>query len=205
MRVTKKHQGFTIIEVMIVLAIAGLILLIVFIAVPALQRNGRNYDRKDYTGQIYAQMNEFYTQKHRMPGSIGGSGNFTSPANQTEVCDFLKSLPRVSSGASCGTDHSSFTSSFGGTFSADCVTIQASSYTICYQNQDNVEHGYIGPPDQILIMLGHWCNQGAYADPGQPAWWPVAGNDTNLARYAIWTSLEHLDQPLCLDNYASTF
>jgi prepilin-type N-terminal cleavage/methylation domain-containing protein len=39
-------EGFTIIEVMIVLAIAGLILLIVFLAVPALQRNGRNTQRK---------------------------------------------------------------------------------------------------------------------------------------------------------------
>jgi prepilin-type N-terminal cleavage/methylation domain-containing protein len=38
------HQqaGFTSIEVLIVLAIAGLILLIVFLAVPALQRNSRN-------------------------------------------------------------------------------------------------------------------------------------------------------------------
>jgi len=37
--------GFTIIEVMIVLAIAGTILAIVFIAVPALQRNTRNTER----------------------------------------------------------------------------------------------------------------------------------------------------------------
>ena len=38
----KSSEGFTIIEVMIVLAIAGLIILIVLLAVPALQRNGRN-------------------------------------------------------------------------------------------------------------------------------------------------------------------
>ena len=42
----KRNQGFTIIEVMIVLAIAGLIMLIVFLAVPALQRNQRNTARK---------------------------------------------------------------------------------------------------------------------------------------------------------------
>ncbi len=41
----RKQQGFTIIEVLIVLAIAGLILLIVFLAVPALQRNSRNTQR----------------------------------------------------------------------------------------------------------------------------------------------------------------
>ncbi|HVI60885.1 MAG TPA: type II secretion system protein [Candidatus Saccharimonadales bacterium] len=38
--------GFTIIETLIVLATAGLILLIVFMAIPALQRNSRNNQRK---------------------------------------------------------------------------------------------------------------------------------------------------------------
>lgn len=42
---TNKNRGFTIIEVMIVLAIAGLILAIIFLAVPALQRNSRNTQR----------------------------------------------------------------------------------------------------------------------------------------------------------------
>lgn len=36
------QDGFTIIEVMIVLAIAGLIMVVVFLAVPALQRSSRN-------------------------------------------------------------------------------------------------------------------------------------------------------------------
>ena len=39
---TSKSKGFTIIEVLIVLAIAGLIMVVVFLAVPALQRNARN-------------------------------------------------------------------------------------------------------------------------------------------------------------------
>lgn len=38
----KSAEGFTIIEVLIVLAIAGLIMVVVFLAVPALQRSGRN-------------------------------------------------------------------------------------------------------------------------------------------------------------------
>lgn len=36
--VKNSPRGFTIVEVMIVLAIAGLIMLIVFLAIPALQR-----------------------------------------------------------------------------------------------------------------------------------------------------------------------
>ena len=40
------EKGFTIIEVVLVLAIAGLIFLMVFIALPALQRNQRDTARK---------------------------------------------------------------------------------------------------------------------------------------------------------------
>ena len=42
-----KNQGFTIIEVVLVLAIAGLIFLMVFVALPALQRNQRDAQRKN--------------------------------------------------------------------------------------------------------------------------------------------------------------
>ena len=42
-----KQKGFTIIEVVLVLAIAGLIFLMVFIALPALQRNQRDTSRKN--------------------------------------------------------------------------------------------------------------------------------------------------------------
>ena len=53
--IKKKEGGFTIVEVMIVLAIAGLILAIVFIAVPALQRNSRNTGRRADLGNLRAQ------------------------------------------------------------------------------------------------------------------------------------------------------
>ena len=54
-----KNEGFTIIEVMIVLAIAGLILLIVFLAIPALQRNSRNTQRKNDVSALLGAVNEF--------------------------------------------------------------------------------------------------------------------------------------------------
>ncbi len=55
----KRSEGFTIIEVLIVLAIAGLILLIVFLAVPALQRNSRNSGRKSDVSRIGGAVIEF--------------------------------------------------------------------------------------------------------------------------------------------------
>lgn len=47
-----KKSGFTIIEVVLVLAIAGLIFLMVFIALPALQRNQRDTQRKADMGRL---------------------------------------------------------------------------------------------------------------------------------------------------------
>lgn len=43
----KINTGFTIIEISLVLAIAGLIMLMMFIALPALQRNARDTERKE--------------------------------------------------------------------------------------------------------------------------------------------------------------
>ncbi len=58
-RLKTKQKGFTIIEVMIVLAIAGLILLIVFLAIPALQRAQRNTGRKEDAGRIVTAVGNF--------------------------------------------------------------------------------------------------------------------------------------------------
>ncbi|MCL4358174.1 type II secretion system GspH family protein [Patescibacteria group bacterium] len=71
----KKHNGFTIIETMIVLAIAGLIMLIVFLAVPALQRSARNTSRKNDAGNISSAINTWISNNDgSLPGQTG-SGN----------------------------------------------------------------------------------------------------------------------------------
>src|SRR5580700_1887745 len=54
-----ESKGFTIIEVMIVLAIAGLIMLIVFLAVPALQRTARNTQRKSDASAVASAIANF--------------------------------------------------------------------------------------------------------------------------------------------------
>lgn len=55
----RKENGFTIIEVLIVLAIAGLIMLVVFLAVPALQRNSRNTTRKNDVSSLLGAYSEY--------------------------------------------------------------------------------------------------------------------------------------------------
>lgn len=60
----KRNSGFTIIEVLIVLAIAGLIMVVVFLAVPNLQRNARNNSTKTEANNILAAYSEISDQKN---------------------------------------------------------------------------------------------------------------------------------------------
>ena len=65
----KKNDGFTIIEVLIVLAIAGLILLVVFLAVPALQRNSRNTSRNNDGARLAALATECLANRNGVVAS----------------------------------------------------------------------------------------------------------------------------------------
>lgn len=78
------RQGFTIIEVLIVLAIAGLILLIVFLAVPAAQRNTRNYQRHQNAAALMAEVRE--QQQAR-------SGQLPVSCNNTAATCFVRNVP----------------------------------------------------------------------------------------------------------------
>jgi prepilin-type N-terminal cleavage/methylation domain-containing protein len=73
-------KGFTIIEVLIVLAIAGLILLIVLLAIPALQRSQRNNARKSDAGHTVSAVNSFVADDNGvLPGNKGGAPNGATP------------------------------------------------------------------------------------------------------------------------------
>ncbi|HUD03734.1 MAG TPA: type II secretion system protein [Patescibacteria group bacterium] len=76
----KNKSGFTIIEVLIVLAIAGLIMLIVFLAVPALQRNSRNTQRKNDIASLLSAVSEYSTNHS---GTYPGGGNFSTVFTDT--------------------------------------------------------------------------------------------------------------------------
>ena len=82
---TKRDQkGFTIIEVMIVLAIAGLIIAVVLVAVPQLQRNQRNNARKSILSRIKSEVDNYAGNKngtYPANAAANAAGNFgTSPA-----------------------------------------------------------------------------------------------------------------------------
>lgn len=79
MSVTQKEKGFTIIEVVLVLAIAGLIFLMVFIALPSLQKNQRDTQRKSDLSRVLTQLTTYTTNNRgSIPASLvtttGGGG-----------------------------------------------------------------------------------------------------------------------------------
>lgn len=55
----QQDEGFTIIEVVLVLAIGALIMLMVFIALPALQRNQRDNARKNDISRLQSAVNNY--------------------------------------------------------------------------------------------------------------------------------------------------
>ena len=59
----ENKKGFTIIEVVLVLAIAALIFLMVFIALPALQRNQRDTARKTILGKVTSGITTYQSNK----------------------------------------------------------------------------------------------------------------------------------------------
>jgi len=68
-----KEKGFTIIEVVLVLAIAGLIFLMVFIALPALQRNQRDTQRKNDLSRAQTALNNFQSNnRNQLPNPATG-------------------------------------------------------------------------------------------------------------------------------------
>lgn len=71
-------KGFTIIEVVLVLAIAGLIFLMVFIALPALQRSQRDTQRRDDVSRFASQLTSYATNNRgTLPANGTGSGSVT--------------------------------------------------------------------------------------------------------------------------------
>lgn len=72
-----KEKGFTIIEVVLVLAIAGLIFLMVFIALPALQRGQRDGQRKSDLARAQTKVQDFQTNnRNKLPTDAQWNGAF---------------------------------------------------------------------------------------------------------------------------------
>lgn len=89
--VGNNKKGFTIIEVVLVLAIAGLIFLIVFLAVPALQANRRDTQRRSDLGRFLAQLEQYAANRN-------GTYPTTAQANATGATGFKQQYMKSNTG-----------------------------------------------------------------------------------------------------------
>ncbi len=111
----RNTEGFTIIEVMIVLAIAALILLIVLLAVPALQRNSRNTAIKNDVSAITAGVGEYASNNDgATPSTISASGStVTIGGSGTSSTAKIQSNTTVNSTGTPGTNAGTIVVLFG--------------------------------------------------------------------------------------------
>jgi prepilin-type N-terminal cleavage/methylation domain-containing protein len=86
--VHKDNKGFTIIETLIVMALAGLMIAAVVVAVPQLQRNQRNSVRRDILGRVKAEVDGFSANNSgALPvrAAANTAGNFGSSTADTNA------------------------------------------------------------------------------------------------------------------------
>jgi len=89
-------SGFTIIEVVLVLAIAALIFLMIFVALPALQRGQRDTARKNDFGTIASAVNTYRSNnRNQLPSASADLDSYLDELSQVTSVD-------VQNGASSG-------------------------------------------------------------------------------------------------------
>lgn len=152
-KLKNRKQGFTIIEVLIVLAIAGLILLIVFLAVPALQRSARNTQRKNDGSQIASAFANFIANNNgTLPSLVFDNGttnsiSFTASAtaganSESAKLGFFTSKGSVTEANAAGQDGNIYISKAAATVVADTVVAPGSeSATAVSTNTVSIVYG----------------------------------------------------------------
>lgn len=137
------QKGFSIIEVLIVLAIAGLIMLIVFLAVPALQRNTRNTQRKNDVTALIGALQEYVSNNNgTLPATAAASPDFAKNAklNIIEQADVkftnrtaaLTAIPTYVAGDENKVQINNYTKCAGNAFAATADSVSKRNVTAVY-------------------------------------------------------------------------
>ncbi len=118
------NKGFTIIEVLIVLAIAAVIILIVFLAVPQLSRNNRNTRRRTDGAKALALLQENANNNN------GAAATATTAPNELTTTNANYSIISTVNYNVSGTGFQNLVAS--GTIAADTLYIR--NYSVCTSN-----------------------------------------------------------------------
>ena len=95
-RINNQH-GFTIIEVALVLAIAGLIFLVVFLALPALQNSQKDTARKQDVGRVVSALQSYMADN----GNEFPAGGAFSCLNSSGFSSYVGNLSTMNANSIC--------------------------------------------------------------------------------------------------------
>lgn len=171
----KGYRGFTLIEILIVIAIVGLVLLVVFLIIPTVQRSARNHNRKEAVGFTSASLNEYKSN----------GGTYPLTASQDERTAFINGLK--SSGPT------------------KIFNIVYGTNYLSHQYPYDAPGGPEEALDEVIIIPAHRCNRNPNVGPGDvdyPAE-AVGPYDTDYNVYAVYTLLEvrtGTPRTYCLDS-----
>jgi prepilin-type N-terminal cleavage/methylation domain-containing protein len=203
-----KFHGFTIIEVMIVLAVASLIMVVVALGASQAAKTNRDNHRKAYARQVFEALQEYNKNNGKFPGCDTRMG---CPA--TTMQNFMnKYMPDGRDPSTGNAYRSTPFSASGDTAYGGSATVKSANSASVYV--DNGVWHYLKPNvGQIVIATAHWCYVTTGKDPGASGadhgpplagakQDPVTGQwDQDFSKFAILIYQER-GEYYCLDNYA---
>ncbi len=144
-----KSKGFTIIEVVLVLAIAALIFLMIFIALPALQRNQRDTARKTILGKVASALTSYQSNNRgKNPTNVE---QLSSPSGTGGYVDDTKAGTGVEIDNEYGVELSVGAPATDGYGAAAIDNIQI--YTAAKCTDDNKATGTGATPRQAAVIM----------------------------------------------------
>ena len=146
-------KGFTIIEVVLVLAIAGLIFLMVFVALPALQRSQRDTARRNDLSRVDTSLVQYQTNNQ---GTNEGS-NLPTEATWTGAATFSNSN---CTNAACKFVRGYMNSGAGNATKNEFQDPDGEFYSIDIKKQGDTEFTYTkdGMDHVVYIRTGARCD-----------------------------------------------
>lgn len=146
---SRTSRGFTIIEVMIVLAIAGLIYLIVSKGAQTLQLNQRNVARKKDEQKTVAQVLDFYAlHTKKLPGQTGRIA-------PTDCIELLNSIGKMG--------QFNFANCVAGDQTATIPTVPVTGHFYIATAQGSIGYlpAYSTPTDNVMMLADNVTCNGA--------------------------------------------
>jgi prepilin-type N-terminal cleavage/methylation domain-containing protein len=188
----QNHSGFSLVEIIIVIAIVSLIFVIIALGASEAQKTKRDNERKAYARTVFEALEEFNKNNGKFPGCTWGCD--TSDMERfmdiylPEGTDPSTGLQYHSTPITVATD-----AAYG-----DGATIKTSNEAAVYID-NNVHHDLIPREGQMYIATAHWCYQ-TRPDLGDGP--PLAGDvDKDVSKFVIVIYQER-GGFYCLDNYA---